>query len=216
MYKVEIVVLVYLLSGCQQQENKNSRISDLTTLKNDFLQQITTSIIDEGPFSFNYNFRTVFLSQEIISLFGELSVLDRMPHGWKRYDGKTLCKINKKWQEIGLKDLFNTAEKRERVRTVCEQKLKSDPLSYFSGNTPLRKTLKNEELHDFVLDDRYLILIFEPYCVAGVTDGPYTINIPFTSFKQTSERAHPVFDMISRAVKSDAYIASWNEHQSTL
>jgi hypothetical protein len=55
-------------------------MDDLSTLKREFLQQIHISNVEEGPFSFNYQFRTIFSSKEVISLFGTLTVHDRLPH----------------------------------------------------------------------------------------------------------------------------------------
>ncbi len=91
MRKLEIFILLtlILLSSCQQQETNPVETDDLTSLKNQFLNTIYAADVDEGPFHFNYKFRTVFFSKEVISLFGQLSVHDRMPHGWKSYEGKT-------------------------------------------------------------------------------------------------------------------------------
>lgn len=73
--------------------------------------------------------------------------------GWKQYEGKTFCKINDQFKEVILDDLFDMDEQREVLRAACEEHLRNDPISYFSGSDLLRTTLKQEDLHTFVVDD---------------------------------------------------------------
>lgn len=169
-----LLMMIILLSSCQERERKTD---DLSTLKSEFLKQISISNIEEGPFSFNYSFKPIFFSENVISLFGELSVHDRLPHGWQRYEGKTLCKINGKWKEIQLSDLFQTDEQKESLRNFCEKSLQNNPLSYFSGDDPLRTNLKHEDIQTFVVDDQHLTIIFQPYSVGGCIDSPFQIKI---------------------------------------
>lgn len=196
-----------LLSSCQQNEKE---AVDLTSLKDQFLETIYTADVEEGPFHFNYKFRTVFFSKEVISLFGQLSVHDRMPHGWKQYEGRTFCKINGQFKEISLDDLFITDEQKEFLRVTCEESLKNDPISYFSGNEPLHTRLKQEELHTFVVDDQHLIIIFQPYSVGSGADGPFVVKIPFDRLKGHWNISHPLFSLMHVTLRSHEYISSWN------
>lgn len=173
------VLLLFILISCNQQEAKPANIDNLTDLKNKFIEQIDTCCIDEGPFSFNYRFRTVLFSKQMISLFGELNVHDRLPHGWNRYEGKTFYTINNKRKEITLNDLFKTDAQKEYLRKICEDVIKTEPISYFAGKDPLRITLELKDIHTFVVDHQNLIIIFQPYVVGGVADGPFIVKISF-------------------------------------
>ncbi len=200
-----------MLSGCQQKEVVPTKTDNLSTLKDEFLQQICTkSAIEEGPFSFNYRFRTIFFSENLISLFGELTVQDRLPHGWKQYEGKTLCKIEGQWKEITLDDLFQTKEQKEFLRTICEVGLKKNLMSHFSGNEPLYTVLKYENVHTFVVDDKNIIVIFQPYSVGGVYDEPFIVKIPLDQLKGHLDNAYPLFSLIDKATKSYECISSWD------
>src|ERR1700688_814993 len=151
MKRLELHILwLFLLSSCEQQEIKPIDMDNLTILKDEFLQQIYTSDVEEGPFSFNYKFKTVFFSKEVMSLFGEFNVHDRLPHGWQYYEGKTICTINNKRKEVSLQDLFPTSEQKEYLRLTCENSLKQDPISYFAGKDPLHTTLALNDIHTFV------------------------------------------------------------------
>lgn len=173
------VLGVFILSSCNQQESKPANIDNLTDLKNQFIEQIGTCCIDEGPFSFDYRFRTVLFSKQIISLFGELNVQDRLPHGWNRYEGKTFYTIDSVYKEITLNDLFKTKGQKEYLRKICEDDIKKEPISYFAGKDPSRTTLDLQDIHTFVIDHQNLIIIFQPYVVGGGADGPFFVKIPF-------------------------------------
>lgn len=168
-----------LLVGCQNQENKPVNMDDLSILKKEFIEQIQSSCIDEGPFDFNYTFRSVLFSKQLVSLFGEISVHDRLPHGWNYYEGKTFYTLNGQRTEIFLNDLFKTEDQREYLRKVCEDSLKKEAISYFVGEEPLRTTLDLEAIRTFVIDAQHLFIIFQPYTVGGSADGPFIVKIPF-------------------------------------
>lgn len=199
-----------LLSGCHQRKTEQTQTDDLSTLKREFLQQIFTSDIEEGPFSFNYKFRTIFFSENAISLFGKLTVHDRLPHGWKQYEGKTLYKNNGHWKEVLLADLFQTDDQKEFLRVTCEDSLKNDPLSYFSGDNPLYKTLKYDDIHTFVLDDQHLIIVFQPYSVGGCVDGPFSVKIPINTLANLWEASHPFCLLLNKAIESRSFLSSWD------
>lgn len=185
-------VWLFILSGCNQQENKPANIDNLTELKNQFIKQITTCCIDEGPFSFNYTFRTILFSEQIISLFGELNVHDRLPHGWNCYEGKTFCIIGGEPKEVALNDLFKTDTQKEYLRKICEDDIKKETISYFAGEEPLRETLNLKDIHTFVIDDKNLIIIFQPYTIGGGADGPFIVKIPFSELIGKWETGNPL------------------------
>ena len=207
------VALPLILSSCECKEIKLCNIDDLTNLKNEFIQQIHSEDGDGGPYSFNYKFRTIFSSQEVNSLFGELTVHDRLPHGWKYYEGKTFCNINNRRAEISLRDLFPTDKQREFLRLICENSLKKEPVSYFSGNEPLHTSLTQDDINTFVVDDQHLIIIFQPYIVGGGADGPFFVKIPFTDLRGHWEDSHPLLSHLKKAVTSRAFTSSWDLEQ---
>lgn len=56
---------------------------DLNTAKQQFIAEIRTSELEEGPnFFINYSLKTKFFSKELQSLFGELLSYEHLPHEW--------------------------------------------------------------------------------------------------------------------------------------
>lgn len=206
-----LVAIGVLLSACQRRDHDPLQEDNLSTFKSEFLQQISSSNLEEGPFSFNYRFRTVFFSANVISLFGELSVYDRMPHGWQQYEGKTLYKSDDQWKEVMLADLFKTDCQKEFLRIACENSLKDDPLSYFSGNDPLRTTLKHDDIHTFVVDDRHLIIVFQPYSVGGCCDEPFSVKLPLSTVTNQWNASHPFCVLLNKSIESRAFLSSWDK-----
>lgn len=197
---------LFFLSGCQQQTNDSD--SDLTGLKNEFIEQIHTCCIDEGPFSFNYSLRTVLFSKHIVSLFGEFSVHDRLPHGWKYYEGKTFYTENNRREELFLKDLFKTDAQKECLRQICENAIKKEALSYFTGKEPLRTTLAQNDINTFVVDDNNLIIIFQPYIVGGGADGPFIVKIPYNDLTEIWQKGNPLEKYLPITKN---FLSSWDE-----
>lgn len=115
--------------------------------------------------------KTVFFSKDLISLFGEINVYDCMPHGWKRYEGKTYVKMKEQFKEINLNDLFTSNSQREFLRSYCENYLKNDSMTYFGGENPLIEKLDSEKIRTFVIDDQFLTIIFQPYVAVSSADG---------------------------------------------
>ena len=170
-----LIAAVLLLNGCQ---NNDGQLDHLNALKKEFLSAIFESEVEDGPFHFNYQIRTVFFSKEIVSLFGEFHEYINLPHGRSCYEGKTFCKMNGQFNEIAIEDLFVSPQQKEFIRSFCEQDLKKQGISYFSGNDPLRTKLEQEDIRTFVVDDKSLIVIFQPYVVGGWADGPFLVKIP--------------------------------------
>lgn len=205
---LHLLLPLFFLS-CARKENDLVNMDDLPALKKEFIQQIRISNAEEGPFSFHYQFRTVFHSETVISLFGTLMVHDRLPHGWRRYEGKTFYTVNNQCKEVLLDDLFTTETQKEFLRKTCEDHLKKDPTSYFAGNEPLRTTLSQDDIHTFVVDDQYLIVIFQPYSVGGCADGPFLVKLPFSDLQSQWNRLHPIHSLLSR--RSLVCITIWVE-----
>src|SRR5476651_2156145 len=191
MFKYLVLLLsVLLMAGCERQE-KNVTIDDLNSIKKGFLLSILESGVEESPFHMSYTLRTVFFSANIVSLFGEVHVYDHLPHGWWRYEGKTLCRVQGKLKEVELEDLFSTVDQKEYLRKYCENRLKSDSISYFSGEDPLRTRLEYEDIRTFVIDDKFLIVFFQPYTVGGLGDGPPQVKISYEHLKDKWNTSHP-------------------------
>jgi len=179
------------LVGCQDRE-KDAAI-DLNSIKKYFLLSILQEEPEESPFHINYSLRTVFFSKDVVSLFGEIHVYEHLPHAWTRYEGKTFFKIHGKFQEVKLGDLFPTSRQKEFLRKYCEDDLKTQPVSYFFGDNPLHKALKQEDIRLFVLDGKFLIIFFQPYKVGGFGDGPSHVKIPYEELK----KEHPSHLLLS-------------------
>jgi len=211
MYAYLIPLLsVLLVTGCERQE-KNAIANDLNSIKKNFLLSILESQVEESPFHMNYSLRTVFFSADIVSLFGEIHVYDHLPHGWWRYEGKTLCRIQGKLKEVELGDLFSTVDQKEYLRKYCENSLKSDSISYFSGEDPLRTRLEFEDMRTFIIDDKFLIVFFQPYTVGGLGDGPPQVKIPYEHLKDKWNTSHPLTQLIDKTISSKFYTASWDQ-----
>jgi len=215
MRKLEIFLILAatFVSSCEQQETKSITNEDLTSLKNQFISTLSAAEVDEGPFHFNYEYRTVFFSKEIISLVGELSVHDRLPHGWSKYETKTLYKMNGEFIEVELDDLFRTVKQKEFLRKTCEERLKSNPVTYFSGSDSSRCKLKQEDIHDFVFDDQGLIILFQPYSVGEGSDGPITVRIAFNELQGKCETSSPIYSLLDKALESQDFISSWDKER---
>lgn len=211
MFQYLVLLLsMLLMAGCGRQEKKIT-LDDLNSIKKSFLLSILESGVEESPFHMNYALKTVFFSPDVVSLFGEVHVYDHLPHGWCRYEGRTLCRVQGKLQEIKLWDLFPTMDQREFLRKYCEDFLKTDPISYFNGKEPLRTNLEYEDIRTFVIDDKSLIVFFQPYTVAGLGDGPIHVKIPYEQLGGHWNDMHPLILLIDKIISSKSYTASWDQ-----
>jgi hypothetical protein len=181
------------LVGCSSHE-KEKNLNDLNAIKKEFLLSIMGEEVGESPFHMDYKLRTVFFSNDVISLFGAISVYDHLPHGWERYEGRTFCKIEGRFKEVKLDDLFPEPGQIEFLRKYCEESLKSQPGSYFSGSQPLRATLDVDDISNFVIDGKFLIIFFQPYRVAGLGDGPWQVKIPYEDLKREWGESKTILD----------------------
>lgn len=195
-----LCLFLTVLAGCS---NDNP---DPTATKTDFINTIFDSGIDEGPFAMHYSLRTVLFSREIISLFGHTDVYTHLPHSWGRYEGKTYCKINGKFKEISLNDIFTTSDQKEFLRSYCENNLKQRSYWYFADDYPLRLHLDVNDINTFVVDDKSLIIIFSPYCVGNYVDGPHYIQIPYEELKGHWNPKNPLTALLPLT----AFTSSWD------
>jgi len=199
-----------LVCGCKNNETK-IEIDNLENLKNKFLNAVLHSELDEGPFILQYNLETVFFSKKIISLFGKFNEYTNLPHGRARYEGKNFCEVNNQFKELNLRDLFTTQNQMKLLISYCENNLKNQPISYFAGEDVLRTTLSQDDLDTFVIDDQFLILIFQPYVAGSYADGPFFVKIPFEHAKNMWDTNNPLALLIGDAVSSGQFVSSWNE-----
>lgn len=204
-----VFLALFFLNGCSRQ--KEEKLDDLNSVKRYFIQSILEENFEEGPFYLGYDFKTILFSSELVSLFGELRVYDHLPHGWGRYEGKTFCKIGEKFEEIFLDDLFTTFEQKEWLRNYCERDLKyKKELSYFFGKEPLLTRLEQNLIRTFIIDEHFLIIIFQPYSVAGCSDGPVVVKIPYDKLKNNWNDDNPLITTLLKVFVSKKYISSWN------
>jgi hypothetical protein len=206
---LQIFFIVLFLVGCR---NKDPVVDDLNSVKKHFLETISKSEVEEGPFHMHYDLKTVFFSKDVISLFGEISVYEHLPHSWRRYEGKTYVKINGKFKPIVLSDLFSTASQQEFLRNLCVKNLKNNPISYLSKNDPLKVKLEFRDLNTFVIDDQFLIVVFQPYVVGGGEDGPFMVKVPFEQLKNHWNNNNVLFPVLQKVVRSRNFITKLEEN----
>lgn len=206
---LQMFLLVLFLVGC---ENKDSIMDDLNSVKKHFLETISISEVEEGPFRMNYDLKTVFFSQDVISLFGEISVYEHLPHSWRCYEGKTYVKINGKFKPIVLSDLFSTARQQEFLTNFCEKNLKDNSIGYFSKIDPLKVKLEFKDLNTFVIDDQFLMVIFQPYVVGGGEDGPFMVKVSFEQLKNHWNPNNLLFPVLQKVIHSTNFITTFDEN----
>lgn len=103
--KIFSLLLLLIFTACSSDSNK--KFDNIEEIKKDFITTILTeSALDEGPFQMNYQLKTILFSDNVVSLMGEIFVFAHLPHGWKRYEGKTYVKRDGTFKEIKLDDLF--------------------------------------------------------------------------------------------------------------
>lgn len=154
----------------------------------------------------HYSMKTVFFSKDLISLFGEINVYDCMPHGWKRYEGKTYVKIKGQFKEIDLSDLFTSSSQKKFLRRYCENCLKNDSMTYFGGENPLEEELDPEKIRTFVIDDQFLTIIFQPYVAVSSADGPFVVKIPFDHLKGQWDSGNILLPLLQKTVLSTLHL----------
>ncbi len=205
-----LFIAILFLVACREQSTV--LMDDLSALKNEFMAKVLQGSIEECPFSLSYKLRTIFYSRELISLFGEFHQYTHLPHGWTKYEGRTFYKKNGKFLPLFLDDLLSGKEGWEFVRAYCENVLKNDPCSYFSGEQPLRTVLELKDLNTFILDDQALIFVFQPYTVAGGTDGPPIVKIRWDELERIIKPSHFLSVVLNKAITSKCFISSWDEN----
>jgi hypothetical protein len=195
------------LCGCQNGDEPLDKLGDL---KKAFIHAVFDLEVGDGPFDFKYSLKTVFFSKDVVSLFGKFDEYTHLPHGRVNYEGKTFCKLNGRFKEITLDELFTTNEQKEFLRSYCEKDLKSQKASYFFGENASCAKLEHRDIRTFVIDDHGLIVIFQPYVGGGYADGPFFVKIPYEHCKHrwnTTNRLSSVFDQV---IASKSFIATWD------
>lgn len=203
-----------ILVGCENRQSEFTE-DDLNTVKKEFLNNIFLAEIEEGPFHMHYSLKTVFFSKNLISLFGEINVYDCMPHGWKSYEGKTYVKRGGQFKEIALGDLFTSNSQKEFLRRYCENFLKKDSRTYFGGEDPFKGKLNLGDVRSFVIDNRYLTIILQPYVAVSSADGPFVIKIPFEQLKGQWDTRGIIYPFLQKIISSKEFISSSDDDANT-
>ena len=201
---LSLAVLSLMPIGCQNRHKES--VDDLNSTKNNFINSIFSSEVDEGPFAMHYSFETIFFSKDFISLFGTLDVCDCLPHGRHRYEGKSYVKTGGQFKEISLGDLFTSPDQKEFLRAYCENELKKNPISYFKGRNPLETRLDVDDLHTFVIDDQFLFIVFQSYVVGGGEDGPFFVKIPFERLRGHWDSKNIVIPLLHEIIASKNFV----------
>lgn len=200
-------VVSLIIIGCENRKNDFAE-DDLNSVKKEFLNKIFLAEVEEGPFNMHYSIKTVFFSKDLISLFGEINVYDCMPHGWKRYEGKTYVKIKGQFKEIELNDLFTSNNQKEFFRSYCENCLKNDSMTYFWGKDPIKEKLAFEDIRTFVINEHFLSIIFQPYVAVSSADGPFVVKIPLDHLKGQWDSGNILLPLLQKTVLSKKFTSS--------
>ena len=199
------MALFLLFIGCTGKENTYDK-NDLNSVKNDFIKTIFCSEVEEGPFFMDYQITTIFFSKEFISLFAMTDVCDCLPHARHYYEGRSFVKTNGRYKEIFLNDLFVSYDQKAFLRSYCEDALKKNKIGYFFGSSPLKQKLELEDLGTFVIDDHFLVIVFQPYVVGGGEDGPFFVKVPFEDLEGRWDSTHVLFPLLSEIVASSRLV----------
>ena len=202
-----LLILLGVLCGCEK--NGEIDVDNLNSEKNEFFTRVFESELGEGPYFLNYSLSTVFFSNDIVSVFGEFSRYTNFPHDTTCYEGKTFCRVNGKFKLIHFDDLFTMPKQKEFVRDFCENILKSRSVGYFGENPPLRDQLDLKEIQTFLIHEHYLVIVFQRYVVAGLTDYPITLKIPYIVLKDHINPNNLLIPLLEKTVASQSYISSW-------
>lgn len=191
-----ILLILFTLQSCTKPDNDRSK--NLNLCRQEFIKEILKQSPSESPFQMSYSLTTVLFSDYAISLFEKISIYDQLPHERERYKGFTFYKDRGKFVPITLRELFSTPIEKEWLRNYCEQFLKTNSIasSYFSGKTPLFTFLDPNLIHTFVLEPEALCIIFQPYTVAGGTDSPPMIKIPYEKLKDHWNPSNPLVSVL--------------------
>lgn len=206
--KLFYLLFLILLMSCSSA-NENS-LQNLNSIRKDFIEIILSeSYIDEAPLHMSYNLRTIFFSDYIVSLFGEVFVYAHLPHGWTRYETKTYIKQGTLFKEITINDLFPSANQKELLRVYCEDyfKHKDYQCNYFNDTDPLHDPLLPDYLKLFVVDHESIRIIFQPYTVGGCGDEPFTVKIPFNEARKMWQPGNPVEKLLPI---TNNFVSSWD------
>ena len=193
-------------TGCQNRQD--GLVDDLNSTKKNFICSIFSSEVEEGPFAMQYSLETIFFSKDFISLFGTLDVCDCLPHGRHHYEGRSYIKTGGQFKEISIDDLFVSPSQKEFLRMYCENELRKNPISYFEKNNPLKTRVDIEVLCTFVIDDRFLIIIFQPYVVGSGEDGPFFVKIPFERLSGHWDSNNTLLPLFRKIIASKNFVLS--------
>ena len=62
-------------------------------------------------------------------------------------------------------------------------------------------------IQTFVIDDKKLIIVFQPH-VVGCVDETFHVKIPFSDINHFCDIPHPIYNVFFKNV--DTFISSWN------
>jgi hypothetical protein len=180
----------------------------LDTSKSRFIESVLNPEMIDGPLCMSYELSTVFLSSDLVSLFGTYLEYTCLPHHNIRYEGINYYKLHGQFVRIALRDIFVTDKQWEFLRVYCERDLRKQGLSYFCSEPPLRLQLDSKLIYTFVFDHESLIIVFQPYGVGGLADGPFTVRIPFSVLELQCE--HPLFGLMKTVMTSQSWVSAWD------
>lgn len=201
------LLLILFLTGCEKDNQIN--LDDLNSRKQDFIEAVFDGEVDEGPFFLNYKMKTIFFSKDVVSIFEEFSRYTNLPHESVRYEGKIFCKINGKLKQIYFDDLFPTESDKEFIRKHCEDVMIAGSIGYFGEDSSFRESLNLDDVKNVVIDEQFLIIIFQRYVVAGLDDLPTVLKIPHHVFKSRLNSNNPLISLLEKTIESKLFVSSW-------
>jgi hypothetical protein len=137
---------------------------------------------DFGGCSLIYDLFPVYSLPNLISVYGYESQTRSCPHGWMQYIGKNFWQNEDTVVEISLKDLFiKGSDWCNFLLKYCDQYFGSIVDEYYQQN--FISPLKVDDLDAFVLTEKGVMIVFQPYRVVGWADGPGVLITPYSDLR---------------------------------
>jgi hypothetical protein len=160
----------------------------VATLEKDYINEIVDrydqGIFDEyfdGPnHHLEYRLLPTFYSDDLISLYGCCFRYYSAPHGSIRHEGRTFWMKGTVIRELDLDDLFiQDSTYTNFIIDYCVGILKATGTGYYTPDHPVIPEIKPFDIRTFVLSEKGLVVIFQPFVVETWTEGPSYVVIPY-------------------------------------
>lgn len=149
-------------------------------------EQIIQEDIDQGfgDCFLCFDLFPAYFSSNLISIYGYELQQRACPHGWTHYYGKNFWKKGTTIREIALSHIFiQESDWCNFLLSYCDTYFKNTEYGYYKTDYGITPELEPKDLDTFILTEKGLMIIFQPYRVWGWADGPSSITIPYENIK---------------------------------